>query len=150
MIRLFFGTTFFSSLLIRKAPGTVSSFVVFLLLYFFDSISLELKFVVFFGTLICHFICFPFFRIKYKSDDPSLYTLDEALAMVLLNIFFNSKGSWIAAFLLFRFFDIIKPLGIKKIEMTKKLPDAVKNIADDLVAAFYTFLILEVHENFYK
>jgi phosphatidylglycerophosphatase A len=73
-------------------------------------------------------------------DDPSHIVIDEfigfsalACAIPLKPILFG------AAFLLFRFFDIIKPLGIKRVE---RLHGAFGVMCDDLAAAFYAGLVL--------
>jgi phosphatidylglycerophosphatase A len=86
---------------------------------------------------------------KYKTNDPSRYTLDEAIAMILLNIFFFTPGHWLAAFALFRFFDILKPLGIKKMEVLPGVADSLKNIIDDLLAAAYTFLVIIAYDLYF-
>jgi len=46
----------------------------------------------------------------------------------------------ILGFLLFRLFDITKPLGIKALE---KLPGGFGIVLDDVMAAFYANLILQ-------
>jgi phosphatidylglycerophosphatase A len=46
----------------------------------------------------------------------------------------------IAAFILFRFFDIVKPLFIRRLE---KLPGGWGVMADDLLAGIYTNIILQ-------
>ena len=43
------------------------------------------------------------------------------------------------AFLLFRFFDIFKPLGIRKME---QLEGGIGVMADDILAGIYSFLLL--------
>lgn len=91
---------------------------------------------------VSHFICFPYFETKYSVDDPPLYTLDEAFAMVSLSVVFGSTYEWTAAFFVFRFFDILKPLGIKRLENMKSVPSNIRNIADDVIAACYTYLLI--------
>ena len=149
-MRLFIGTTFFSSLIFKKAPGTVSSFAVFIFLFFFDSTELwwKLSALLFFVT--SHYFCFPFFQKKYLVDDPPLYTLDEAVAMIFLNIFFSDRAQWLAAFFLFRLFDILKPLGIKQLESVERLPLSLRNIIDDLVAAVYTAMLIFGYDYFFQ
>jgi phosphatidylglycerophosphatase A len=147
--KIFVGSTFFSSYLFRRAPGTSSSLLVFLLFYIFNPVGVFWSICILIVLSSLHFICYPAFAAKNNSHDPTFYTLDEALAMVLLNIFFNTPGFWFAAFVLFRFFDIVKPLGIKNIENLPGLPHSLQNIGDDLVAAAYTFLLITMYEFFY-
>jgi len=47
----------------------------------------------------------------------------------------------LAAFVLFRFFDILKPLGIRRME---KLPGGVGVMMDDVLAGVYGFIVLIV------
>ncbi len=141
-MRLFIGSTFYTSFIIKKAPGTISSFAVFILFLPIDSIPIEYKLIFLVLLGIGHYFCFPYFREKYSNEDPSLYTLDEAFAMVLLNIFFFTTGEWTAAFILFRFFDILKPFWIKNLENSMQLPAIIRNIADDVLAALYTSLLI--------
>jgi len=47
----------------------------------------------------------------------------------------------LTAFILFRFFDIVKPLGIRKAE---QLPGGMGVLADDILAGIYTNLIMQI------
>ena len=47
--------------------------------------------------------------------------------------------SWLAAFVLFRLFDILKPPPVRQLE---NLPGAVGIIADDVMAGIYAALVL--------
>jgi len=47
---------------------------------------------------------------------------------------------WLAAFLLFRFFDIVKPWPIRQLET--RLPGGLGIMFDDVIAAVYAILIL--------
>ncbi|HYA31185.1 MAG TPA: phosphatidylglycerophosphatase A, partial [Thermodesulfovibrionales bacterium] len=49
---------------------------------------------------------------------------------------------FIAAFLLFRFFDILKPPPIRWIE--RMLPGGIAIMADDLMAGIYTNALLQI------
>lgn len=144
-MKYFLGTTFFTSLIFRKAPGTVSSLFVFVPLLFFEIPSLW-KLVIAFSLLFTHFICFDYFHTRFKDEDPAVYTIDEALSMVLLNIQFSTQRAWIFAFVFFRFFDILKPLGIKRVETWGVLSPAIRNIADDLLAALYAGIVVSIFE----
>ena len=47
----------------------------------------------------------------------------------------------VAAFCIFRFFDILKPLGINRIQ---RLPGGLGVVADDVAAALATCVVLNV------
>jgi len=68
---------------------------------------------------------------------------DEVVAFLLVLFFIPATLLWQAtAFLLFRLFDILKPPPIRFYERTFKNGFGV--MLDDLVAAFYTLLVLAV------
>jgi phosphatidylglycerophosphatase A len=77
------------------------------------------------------------------TKDHQEIVIDEVLAMMLVVHFIPPDPKWaIAAFLIFRFFDISKPYPIKKIE--KKYKNAFGIMADDIVAAIYSIIIILV------
>lgn len=56
---------------------------------------------------------------KYWGEDPSRVVVDEMVGTWIALLAVPENGHWgymIAAFVLFRFFDILKPLGIRKME----------------------------------
>lgn len=85
---------------------------------------------------------------RLKKVDPGEIILDEFVAMPICLLGLNEYGShamffWIllAAFLLFRFFDILKPLGIKKLQ---RYHGGFGVVADDVAAALVVCVILNV------
>ena len=68
---------------------------------------------------------------------------DEVVAFLLVLAFLPAGWGWIvAAFFLFRFFDVVKPPPIRQLEMRMKGGFGV--MADDLLAAGYTLLVLAI------
>lgn len=78
----------------------------------------------------------------YKHKDPRMIVIDEATGM-LLSLFCVpfSMFSVILGFFLFRIFDILKPPPAKRME---KLTGSMGIMFDDIIAAIYTNLILQV------
>lgn len=89
---------------------------------------------------------------KYWGPDPSKVVMDETvgqwIAMLPLCVFasepnpMQSTGFWVFALIslaLFRFFDIFKPLGVRKME---DLPGGVGVMADDILAGIYSAFVL--------
>jgi len=71
---------------------------------------------------------------------------DEVVAFLLVLALAPPWGYWTpAAFLLFRLFDILKPQPIRYYDRTLKSGFGV--MFDDLVAAFYTLLVLAIAFN---
>lgn len=83
-------------------------------------------------------------RVPAKDPDQPFIVIDEVAGMVvaLLPVLLMETYTWqhvLAAFLLFRFFDIVKPLGIGTIDRMKTLWSVM---LDDLLAGFYSAAIL--------
>jgi phosphatidylglycerophosphatase A len=79
---------------------------------------------------------------RFERTDPSQVVIDEVLGM-WITLFLNPVG-WagaVAAFLLFRIFDILKPFPADRFE---RLPGGVGVMADDAMAAVYANLMLRV------
>ncbi len=76
----------------------------------------------------------------FGKKDPSKVVIDEIVA-ILFTLFLlpSSAVLWVFGFLLFRFFDIAKPIGVREAE---RLPGGLGIMADDIIAALYTLLII--------
>ncbi len=143
IIATFFGVGYFP-----VAPGTLTSLIV-VLLYKFYLHSLSWPFYLL--LLVLLFSVGVFTSTKYsleiKKHDPRRIVIDEAFGQLL--VLFQIGESWgtgwlplISCFLLFRIFDIIKPFPIKKVET---LPDGWGIVMDDLVAAVYAGVIINLY-----
>jgi len=76
------------------------------------------------------------------GHDASRIVIDEVVGM-WISLMWIGKG-WIAivtAFILFRFFDAVKPAGIARFE---SLPGGIGVMADDVVAGIATNLLIQV------
>ncbi len=78
----------------------------------------------------------------YRRKDPAMIVIDEACGMLLALFFvpFNLY-SVILGFFLFRIFDILKPPPARRLE---KLTGSLGIMFDDIVAALYTNIILQI------
>jgi CDP-diacylglycerol--glycerol-3-phosphate 3-phosphatidyltransferase len=77
-----------------------------------------------------------------KENDPRYFVVDEAVAMMLaLAGLPMTPAIVISGFFLFRFFDVLKPLGLRKLE---SLPGFWGVMADDLGGALYTWILLQI------
>lgn len=76
-----------------------------------------------------------------RSPDHGGMVWDETIAFLLVLFFTPGEGYWQAfAFLIFRFFDILKPPPIRYYERRFKGGWGV--MVDDVMAAFYTLIVL--------
>ena len=81
--------------------------------------------------------------MELNKKDPRTIVIDEALGQLL--VLFRLNPTWfplLIGFGLFRFFDIIKPFPIKKAE---KFPKGWGIMIDDILAAIYAGIILNLY-----
>ncbi len=77
-----------------------------------------------------------------KVHDPGIIIIDEIAGMLVALIALpKTLPLVIAAFFLFRFFDIVKPFPIKKIE---KLPTGWGIMFDDVAAGIFSNIVLQL------
>lgn len=75
------------------------------------------------------------------QEDPRNVVIDEVAGQLLTFVFLAPAG-WLAAlagFILFRVFDILKPLGIRRLE---RFPGGWGIMADDVLAGLYAAIVL--------
>jgi phosphatidylglycerophosphatase A len=79
-------------------------------------------------------------RVSGRKD-PGLVVVDEVLGqwITLAGATVLNPVSWVAAFVLFRAFDIVKPSPVRQLE---RLPGGAGIVADDLMAGLYGALVL--------
>lgn len=123
------------------APGTFGSFVSLIMLWLltpspYVHVSIFLVALAG-GTFVSHEA-----EKLFAKKDASPIVIDE-FAGYLVSIAFlpQTKGYFIASFILFRVFDILKPPPIMEVQ---RLPGGVGIMADDLIAGIYTNLILQI------
>ncbi|MDB4904638.1 MAG: phosphatidylglycerophosphatase [Mucilaginibacter sp.] len=76
------------------------------------------------------------------GKDPSRVVIDEVAGMCISLLFLPVQIKYLlCALILFRFFDILKPLHIKSMEL---LPSGWGIMMDDVLAGIYTNIILSV------
>lgn len=126
------------------APGTAGTLLAFPLyfllkawlspLYFFGAI------LVFFGIGV--WACERTGRDLGIADHGGM-NWDEVVAMLLVLMLTPEHWAWWGlAFVAFRFFDIVKPPPIRHVD--RKIEGGLGVMFDDIVAAFYTLLVLAV------
>lgn len=151
--------TFFGSGMSPKAPGTMGSLAAAIVAYPMAWLALRLfgyyyewkipiigwyvNQVFLTAALIVFFAAIPFVKKAMKdtgTEDPGWIVIDEVCGIFMSLAFTPTETillhPWFlaVAFGLFRFFDILKPLGIHKME---KLPGAWGVMADDLLGGLY-------------
>jgi len=152
MIKKFnlFFLTFFMIGKIKYAPGTIASFITCLLfLLLINIFNIEIIFLI---TLIIFFYSFHAINNsfnEFKSEDPQEIVIDEFVGQMLTLLAIPIYETLyplpiiyycVAAFLLFRLFDIWKPYPISYIDDNTSGPLGI--MLDDIIASIYSILIL--------
>ena len=142
--------TFFKIGKIKFAPGTVASLITCLL--FFLSINLFNIINLFFFTLLIALYSFVAINNSFDSfdsKDPHEIVIDEVVGQMLPllaipiyeTLYIAPKEYYcIAAFILFRLFDIWKPFPINYIDINTE--GSLGIMLDDILAGIYTTIIL--------
>lgn len=141
----FFGSTAFTGFF-PIAPATVSSFLLSLIFWFWAPGVGALW--IFTAVAIVLSVPLAYFMEGQLGKDPGPCTVDEvaglSLALALFMRPLDGPGTWkllLAAFFLFRFFDIAKVWPGRRLE---RLPGGWGIVADDLMAGVYTFVGLKL------
>lgn len=124
------------------APGTVATLMVMPLAYFLGTLGLTTQYY----ALLCvlFLLCGAYIIHRalpaFNNGDPAAIVIDEMVCFLCVFIGISvTMPSLIIGFGLFRFFDIIKPFGITRLE---ELPGVQGVIYDDLAAAVLSNVIL--------
>jgi len=122
-----------------KAPGTAGSLAGLLAFWF---LPISFGWVIFLLTALFFLGVWTSAQIEtLEGTDPGLVVIDEfvgqGIACLLLP---KSLLFYALAFILFRFFDILKPLGIDRLQ---DLPGGWGIMTDDLLAGLYANILLQ-------
>jgi len=124
-----------------KAPGTMATLCTLPFVYLFD-LTGPLPYTII--TIILASIAFILITLANKcvEHDPCEVVIDEFIGCLFtfIAIKINLKTIFLG-FILFRLFDITKPLGIKKIE---KLNGASGILFDDIAAGILSNVLLQI------
>ncbi len=132
-----------------RAPGTSGSIagIIFYTLFFYSlgyvSYFIWAALFIYLGVVFCGEA-----EVLMQKHDPGEIILDEFVAIPLCFIgvrpIMDNYPVWIVillGFVLFRFFDVVKPLGIKRLQ---KFEGGVGVVADDVAAALATCVSIHV------
>ncbi len=138
---------------IKYAPGTFGSLFAIIFCPYFVLLSQVLQILILSTLLIFGFLSINIFLIKTnrQNEDPKEVVIDEVIAVFLTSWLCQISipavsmhwFHFLAIFILFRFFDILKPYPISWVD--KNIHGAKGIILDDLMAAFASFLVFLVY-----
>ena len=144
---------------VSKMPGTIASFVT-CLFYFFCiilNVNLIVLLIIFLIVLILSIIFINRYSSNFAEIDSKEIVIDEFLGQSI-PIFFlyypiqkgDTENAWLyllVFFILFRFFDILKPFPIYLID--KKMKNGLGVVLDDLLAGIYVIITIALFGYFF-
>lgn len=134
----------FGAGLVPRAPGTAGTLIAFPIYWLVAPWLAAAAYLALLGVLFLLGIwaCERTGRALGAADHPVL-VWDETVAFLAVLLFTPAPPVWQGgAFLLFRFFDILKPPPIRHFDRTIKNGFGV--MLDDALAAFYAVLVLAI------
>lgn len=136
-------STFFGIGLFPLAPGTLASLaMVVLYKYYLYRLPWPLYLVILFLVIAAGVYFSSIYARSLNLKDPGKVVIDEVAGQLLA--VFLVRPDWVVlapAFILFRFLDIIKPMGVKKLET---LPAGWGIMADDLGTGLVVNILLRL------
>ena len=148
-------STFFGNGYISKIPGTFTSLSTLIILYILFEVlqfkNLNYILILYSITFFYSFYAVMDTETEFENKDPRQIVIDEVLgqAMPLILIVYLSSRNLInipveiyyfLSFILFRFFDIVKPFPVSYFDKQHKNFFGI--IMDDIMAGLYTMLII--------
>jgi phosphatidylglycerophosphatase A len=128
---------------IKKGGGTVAAIAFCIIWYLLPASYVSSYWQVIFTLIICGVGTWSSSIVDtIWGKDSSKVVIDEVAGMAITMIYApHNLYSLLSGLLLFRIFDIVKPLGIKQLE---KLPTGWGVMADDILAGIYSFILLQL------
>jgi len=125
------------------APGSFGTLAAFVCSLIFPLTPAAHLVLIAIGFIVGSFAATAAEKAFSRKDSRSI-VIDEFVGYYVATLYIpNSLLLLIAAFALFRFFDIIKPLMIRKLELT--LSSGMGVMADDILAGIYANMVLQIY-----
>ena len=144
---------------ITKMPGTIASFATCLFYFLCIIFNVHIKFllIAFLVILVSSIIFINKYSSNFTEIDAKEIVIDEFLGQslpIFLLYYPIQKGdpesAWIyliMCFILFRFFDILKPFPINLVD--KKIKNGFGVVLDDLLAGVYVIITIALFGHFF-
>ena len=148
-------STFFGNGYISRIPGTFTSLSTLIILYILFEIlqfkNLNYILILYSITFFYSFYAVMDSETEFENKDPRQIVIDEVLGQampLILIVYLSSKNLinipveiyYLLSFILFRFFDIVKPFPVSYFDKQHK--NFFGSIMDDIMAGLYTMLII--------
>ncbi len=135
-------TGFYSGYL-PKAPGTWGSLVAFPVHFLLTKLPAPYYFSSLFLIFIIAIITAGSAEKIMDRPDPGIIVIDEIIGMLITLI--NAPAHilvWLLGFLIFRFFDIVKPFPVNWFD--RNIHGGTGIVMDDVIAGFYSLVCLQL------
>lgn len=124
----------------KYAPGSFASFAALVICFFIPNSIFHQLFFLTLHLILGFYFCFSYSQNKNQDKDPSFIVIDEVVGMFISLLFIPKViSAYLLAFLLFRFFDIVKPSIIYRIQNVKY---GLGIMLDDILSGILTLLIV--------
>lgn len=126
-----------------KSPGTWGSAFALLPWFFCRNLSVPHYLLVLLGIFILGFFSAGSAEKILDQPDPGCIVIDEILGIFIsLALAPNHPVAWILGFLLFRFFDILKPFPVSWLDT--HVHGGMGIMLDDVAAGIYALVCLQI------
>ena len=148
-------STFFGNGYISFIPGTLTSLSTVIILYILFEV-LHFKNLNYILILYSIIFFYSFYAVmdsatEFENKDPTQIVIDEVLGQampIILVVYLSSKNLilvpvevyYLLSFILFRFFDIVKPFPVSYFDKEHKNFFGI--IMDDIMAGLYTMILI--------
>jgi phosphatidylglycerophosphatase A len=125
------------------APGTLGTLVAILVYYFLSNIPSPLYEITLVGFLFFSVWVSGNAEIFFGKKDDQRIVIDEIIGFLITMLWVPKTIRFvIIGFFLFRFFDILKPFPIRRME--RKLEGGFGVVLDDVMAGIYANIVLQL------
>ncbi|MGB7574212.1 MAG: phosphatidylglycerophosphatase A [Thermodesulfobacteriota bacterium] len=125
------------------APGTLGTLVAIPIYYFLSEIPSPLYEITLIGFIFLSVWISEKAEIFFVKKDDQRIVIDEIVGFLITMLWIPKTTRFIIiGFILFRFFDILKPIPIRRIE--RKFKGGFGVVLDDVVAGVYANIVLQV------
>jgi len=144
MDRLFMTiATGFGAGYLPKAPGTWGSLLALPLHFFLSQLTPNHYALALGGIFFLGVITAGQAEKILDRKDPGVIVIDEVIGMLITLIGApDNPLVWLAGFLIFRFFDIVKPYPIRLID--QRINGGMGIVLDDVLAGIYSCIVLQI------
>ena len=125
------------------APGTLGTLVAIPIYYFLSDIPSPLYEITLIGFFFLSVWISENAETSFGKKDDQRIVIDEIIGFLITMLWVPKTTSFIIiGFILFRFFDILKPIPIRRLE--KGLKGGYGVVLDDVAAGAYANIVLQV------